>query len=115
VIWTVLGTIGIVAVTVVAGVLADRRWGLLPRKERLSPPPRAALAGHGAGEAPGTALGIRAADLAELRRTQRCCREVMDALPDDEVAFDGQVLGILRSRCARCARTRSLYVQRLVE
>lgn len=114
-IWTVLGTIGIVAVTVVAGVLADRRWGLLPRKERLAPPPRPALPGHGAGEAPKTALRIRAANLAELRRTQRCCREDMTSLPDDEVTFDGKVLGILRFSCARCARTRSLYVQRLVE
>jgi len=115
VIWTVLATIGIVAVTVVAGVLADRRWGLVPRKERLAPPPRPPLPVHRAGEAPGTAIRILAANVAELRRTQRCCREVMDALPDDEVAFDGQALGILRFRCPRCARTRSLYVQRLVE
>ncbi len=114
-IWTVLGTIGIVAVTVVAGVLADRRWGLVPRKERLAGPVRSALPAHGAGQAPATAIPTTPAQREPLRRTQRCCRVVMVSLADDEVVFDGATLGILRFRCATCAATRSVYVQRLVE
>ena len=121
-IWTVLGTIGIVLATVIAGLVADRKWDLLPRKERLAPPPRPALPAHEAGEAPATAIRVSRAEevekIAELRRTARCCDEVteaMESLDDDEVAFGGGVLGILRFRCARCASTKSVYVQRLVE
>jgi len=114
-IWTVLGTIGIVAITIALGILADRRWGLIPRKERLAPAVRPALPAHAAGQAPATAIRAAAAQIENLRATQRCCRTVMEALPDDEVAFDGKTLAILRFRCAACAATRSVYVQRLVE
>lgn len=117
-IWTVLGTIGVVAATVIAGLLADRKWGLLPRKERLAPPPRAGPPAHAAGEAPATAIRVSAAQpdrIDTLRRTQRCCGEAMEPCADDEVAFGGAVLGILRFRCARCETSRSVYVQRLVE
>jgi hypothetical protein len=31
ILWTVLGTLGIVAAAIAVGVLADRRFGLLPR------------------------------------------------------------------------------------
>ena len=114
-IWTILGTIGVVVATVIAGLLADRRWGLLPRKERLAPPPRPALPAHAAGEAPATAIPATPAEIELLRRSQRCCRAVMDSLTDDEVAFGGGMLAILHVRCARCGNARSIYVQRLVE
>jgi hypothetical protein len=111
VIWTVLGTVGVVGVTVVAGVLADRRWHLLPRKERLSAPRRPLLPRHPAGEAPSTALRVTVGEIEQLRRTQRCCRGVMESIADDEVHYEQQVLRILRFRCARCQTTRSVYVR----
>jgi hypothetical protein len=115
VIWTILGTIGVVIATVIAGLLADRTWGLVPRKERLAPPPRPALPAHAPGEAPSTAIPATPAEIDLLRRSQRCCRAVMESLTDDEVAFGGSMLGILHVRCARCGSTKSIYVQRLVE
>lgn len=114
-IWTVLGTIGVVLATVIAGILADRRWGIVPRKERLSPAPRPALPAHEPGEAPATALRLTPDQLELLRRSRRCCGQFMESLPDAEVAFGGGVIAILHFRCARCAATRSIYVQRLVE
>ena len=114
-IWTVLGTIGVVVATVIAGLVADRTWGLLPRKERLAPPPRPTSPAHAAGEAPATAVAATPAAIEALRRSQRCCGAVMESLPDDEVAFGGGMLEILHVRCVRCGSANSVYVQRLVE
>lgn len=114
-IWTVLGTIGVVIATVIAGLAADRKWGLVPRKERLAPAQRAAPPAHAEGEAPATAIPVTPAEITALRSRQRCCRAVMDSLADDEIAFGGGMLGILHFRCAGCSSTTSVYVQRLVE
>jgi hypothetical protein len=111
--WTVIGTIGVVLVTVVLGVLADRKWGLVPSPERLraagAPKP---LPGHAAGEAPSTALRVTAAELARLATAQRCprCRATMHAAGDEPVMFDGRELRVLAFRCPRCDGARSIYV-----
>lgn len=111
--WTVIGTIGVVVAVVVLGMLADRRWGLVPSPERLraagAPKP---LLGHAAGEAPATALHVTPAQLARLAATQRCpkCRATMAAAGDTPVTFEGRELRVLAFRCPRCAGARSLYV-----
>ena len=114
-IWTVLGTIGVVAATIIAGMLVDRRWPLLPRKEdlQLAGGPRPLLPGFGAGEAPETAVPATIGEIERLRRKQRCprCKIALDSAADDTVTYDGAVLRVLRFTCARCAGLRSVYVR----
>jgi hypothetical protein len=113
-IWVVLGTIAIVAATVTVGVLADRRWGLLPHPQKLlaesKPQPR--LPSYAPGEAPSTAIPASPMELEKLRRRQKCptCRAEMDALADDEATYDGRRLIVLQFRCPRCASKISVYV-----
>ncbi len=115
-IWTVLGTIGIALATVILGVLADRRWSLLPRKETLiaAGKPRPLLPGHGPGEAAATAIVGSPGDIERLRRKQRCprCRTEMNAIADDRVTFDDHELLVLRFACPKCSAERSVYVRR---
>lgn len=111
---TILGTLAIVLVTIVLGVAADRRWGILPRKERLlaaAARPRFQLPAHAAGDAPATALPLAPAALAKLRR-RRCpaCRGRTTPLPDDHVTFDGRPLLLVRARCTRCGHAHATYV-----
>ena len=109
---TVLGTLGVVVVTIVLGVLADRRWGLFPDKQKLlaAQAPKRLGDGHGPGEAPHTALTLTLGELELLRRKQRHCRRPMDTLADDEIQFDGRTLRVLRFRCTRCSAETSRYV-----
>jgi hypothetical protein len=111
----VLGTIAIVAATIAIGTLVDRKFGILPRPERLAAAAtRPALPNHGAGEAPATAIRASSPQqLERLRDGQRCpdCRTVMSGDPDDTVRFAGRELRVLRFRCASCASRRVLYVE----
>jgi hypothetical protein len=113
--WSVLATLGVIAATVLAGLVADRRWGVLgvlPRTDRLlaATAPRA-LPAHGPGEAPASALTVSPDELEQLRREQRCaCTSPMDAVADAEVTYDGRTLLVLRFACARCASARRIYV-----
>ncbi len=105
-IWTVLGTLGIVGAVIVAGVLADRRFGLLPRPRELLDAGRPGweLPPHAPGEAPETAL-------AAPPRTVRCraCRR--RALPDGDsrVAYGERELIVRRYLCPRCGATTTIY------
>ena len=114
-IWTVIGSIGIVLATIIAGVLVDRRWSLLPRKEQLqlAAGQRPLLPGHGAGEAPATAITASIGEIELLRRRQLCprCKVGLDSAADDSVTYDGHPLRVLRFTCPRCAGLRSVYVQ----
>jgi hypothetical protein len=110
---TILGTILVVLATMGVGVLVDRRWSILPRKERmLAAKPALALSGHAAGEAPATAIEVTAGELEALRRA-RClaCKGDTDALADDRVIFDGDELLVVHAKCRRCSRPRSTYVR----
>jgi len=106
VIWTVLGTLGIVGAVIAAGVLADRRFGLLPRPHELLEAGRPGwkLPPHAPGEAPETAL-------AAPPRTVRCraCRR--RALPEAEAraSLGDRELIVRRYRCARCAAITTIY------
>jgi len=107
---TIAGTCVIVAIVVVLGVLADKRFAIVPRAEVLRPRPP----GHVAGEAPALAIRARPAQLATLRATQRCegCRAVLDANGADEaIRFGDRALAVLHFTCPRCGRKRSLYVE----
>lgn len=108
---TILGTILVVLATMGLGVLVDRKWSILPRKERMLPAPRPALPGHAPGEAPATALTMTSGELEALRRT-RCpaCKGDTDVLADDRVVYDGRELLVVHTRCRRCARVRATYV-----
>ena len=107
---TVVGTCIIVAIVIAIGVLADKRFAIVPRPEvlRLRPP------GHNAGEAPAMAIRARPAQLATLRATQRCdgCRAALEANgPDDAIRFGDRALAVLHFTCPSCGRKRSLYVE----
>jgi hypothetical protein len=110
---TVIGTILIVLATIGAGLLIDRKWGFLPRREKLlEAGRRPLLPAHAPGEAPATALEVSPAELEKLRR-KKCdaCRGDTDALPDDHVTYDGRDLLVVHSRCRRCGKARSTYVR----
>jgi rubredoxin len=106
VIWTVLGTLGIVGLVIAAGVIADRRFGLLPRPRELREAGRPGwrLPPHAPGEAPETAL-------AALPPSVRCraCRG--RALPDGDsrVTYGDRELVVRRYRCPRCAAIATVY------
>lgn len=106
----VLGTLGIVLAAVVIGLLVDRKVPVLPKPE--APPERAQLPAHTAGEAPATALRVRAEQLAKLRTSQHCptCRAVMRGEPDDHVRYGDAELLVLRFSCTACEGRRTLYV-----
>ncbi len=116
-IWTILGTIAIVLAVIGIGVAVDRRWHILPRKDQLEAASRPRLAAavraaiHAAGEAPATALEVRAAEMPSLRaRPCTACRAPTEPQPDDRVTFDGRELVVLHSRCTRCGHARSTYL-----
>ena len=104
-IWTVLGTLGIIAAVIAAGVLADRRFGLLPRPRQLlasgrpgwKPP-------HAPGEAPETAL-------AAAPRTVRCRACHRQTVPDGDsrATYGDRELVVRRYRCPRCAAITTIY------
>ena len=109
----IFGTIGIVLATIGIGVLLDRRYGLIPRKEKLLEQGRRGLKlpGHAPGEAPATAIAASAGEIEKLRR-RNCdtCRGATDPLADDRVTYDGRELLVLHARCRECGRTRATYV-----
>lgn len=108
-IWIVLGTLGIVAAVVAAGVLIDRRFALLPRPRELleAGKPGMKLPPHAPGEAPETAL----ATPPDKVRCRACRRE---ALPDseggeDRVTYGDRELVVRHYRCPRCAAITTVY------
>ena len=110
---TIIGTLLIVLASVGVGLLIDRKWGVIPRKEKLLEAGRRGLKlpGYAAGEAPSTAIDVSPGELEKLRR-KKCdaCRGETDALADDRVTFDGRELLVVHARCRRCSRARSTYV-----
>jgi hypothetical protein len=114
----ILGTIGIVVVTVAIGMLVDRKMRLLPGPEDFEnnkARERKKLATHGAGEAPHTALRVRDEQIAKLRTSQRCseCRREMRNEADDAVRFGGADLLVLHFTCGSCGTKRALYIERV--
>jgi hypothetical protein len=110
----VLGTIGIVVITIAIGMLLDRKYDILPRPEKLREAGRPRPPAHAAGEAPATAIrATSAAQLERLHTGPKCpeCRTVMSAEPDDKVRFAGRELLVLSFRCATCATHRAIYVE----
>ncbi len=110
---SIASVIAIVLVTIIIGVLLDRRFGILPSPKKLAaaerkPPPAAT---HYAGEAPATAIRVRAGQLAKLG-VQRCatCRAEMRGEPDDHVRYDDRELLVLHFACPACPAKRTLYV-----
>ena len=59
-----------------------------------------------------TALRITEANLAGAIHAQRCatCRGKLGAVPEEDVRFDDRELHVIRLSCARCGKTRALYV-----
>ena len=108
----ILGTILIVLATVGVGLLIDRKWSVIPRKERLlEQSKRPALPGYAPGEAPATALDASPAQIEQLRRAKCAeCRGETDALADDRVIYEGAELLVISTRCRRCGRKRAVYV-----
>ncbi len=114
-IWTVLGTMGVVLATILAGLWVDRRIPLLPRKEdlQLASGQQPLLPGFGAGEAPETAIEASIGEIERIRRKQKCprCKVALDSAADDAVDYEGTQLKILRFTCPRCHGLRSVYVR----
>ncbi len=113
-IWTLIGTLGIVTASIIVGMWADRRWTLLPRKEdfQLARGQQPLLPGHVAGEAPATALVASIGEIERIRRRQSCprCKVALDSAADDHVTFDGGERRVLRFTCPRCHGLRRVYV-----
>jgi hypothetical protein len=112
--WTIVGTIAVVVATIVLGVLADRKWKLLPSPESLREAGKPKqLPAHGPGEAPATALPVTPEERARLEGKQRCpsCRAKMALAGDEPVTYEGRELRVLAFRCTRCDGTRSLYIE----
>ena len=111
---TILGTIGIVLGAIGVGLLIDRKWSVIPRKEKLLEQGRRGLElpGYAPGEAPASAIAATPGEIEELRR-KRCaeCRGDTETLADDRVRYDGQELVVLHARCRACGRARSTYVR----
>jgi hypothetical protein len=110
--WTVIGTILIVAASIGTGVVVDRKWSVLPRKGQLAGPP-APKQLDAPGAAPASAIAAGPGEIELLRRGQKCsCRTAMDVAADgDRVTYEGHELRVLRFACPRCGATRSLYVR----
>lgn len=113
-IWTVLGTIGVVLATILAGMWVDRRVPLLPRKEdlQLASGQQPLLPGFGEGEAPATAIEASIGEIERIRRKQKCprCKIPLDSAANDAVEYEGKQLAVLRFTCSRCHGLRSVYV-----
>jgi hypothetical protein len=113
VIWTLLGTLGIVAASIIAGMWADRRWTLLPRKEdfQLARGEQPLLAGGSDGESPATAIHASIGDVERIRRKQTCprCKVALDSAADDRADHEGTELRVLRFTCPRCHGLRNVY------
>ncbi len=109
--WTVIGTLLVVAASIGAGVIVDRKWALLPRKKQLAGAQQKQLGSPGS--EPATAIAGSVGELEQLRRTQRCsCRTVMGVAADgDRVTYDGRELRVLRFACGKCGEMRSVYVR----
>jgi hypothetical protein len=107
----IIGTIAIVLVTIVIGLIVDRKAPLLPTPEDLAPD-RKKLETHAAGEAPSTAIRVRDAQLDRLRASQRCprCRSKMESAPDDHVRYNDADLLVCHFKCVNCPGFRTLYV-----
>jgi hypothetical protein len=105
-IWTVLGTLGIVGAVIAAGMLADRKFGLLPRPRELLAAGKPGLprSPHAPGEAPETAL-------AAPPPTVRCRACRFQALPDGDsrATYGDRELVGRRYRCPRCAAITTIY------
>jgi len=107
--WTVLGTLAIVAVVIVAGVVIDRRFGILPRPRELREAGKPGLKppAYGPGEAPETALDDPPRDL----RCGRCrCETPLDR--ESRATYGDRELVIRRYRCPRCDAVASIYCTR---
>lgn len=110
---TILGTIAIVFITVLVGILIDRKHSILPKPTELAPREREKPSTvHGAGEAPATAIRARGGQLAKLR-IQRCatCRAEMTNEPDDRVRYNEKELLVLQFSCPACTTKCTLYVE----
>jgi hypothetical protein len=111
----ILGTILIVLATIGVGLLVDRKWGVIPRKEKLlEQSKRPALPDYAPGEAPATALAASEAEPGEIEKLRRAkcteCRGETDVLPDDRVTYEGVELLVISTRCRRCGHKRAVYV-----
>lgn len=90
----ILGTLVIVGITVVIGVVVEKRTPKPEDKKRgvKSIP----------GDSPETAL--------KKLTPQRCCNDEMVRNFDDHVRYGGRELLIARFTCTTCATKRSLYI-----
>jgi hypothetical protein len=100
----IIGTLAIVAVTIAAGVVLDRRYGIVPRAERLKP--SRALPVPAPGEAAATPLEV--ADVTRVP-APRCCT-VMERTSDDVAIVGQRQVTVVRFRCPRCDKQKALYV-----
>jgi hypothetical protein len=102
-IWTILGTLGVIAAVIVTGVIVDRKLGLLPRPRALLEAPRRPPP-HAPGEAPETALDAAPRDV-------RCRGCGLRTWPEGEsrATYDGRELVIRRYGCTRCTAITTIY------
>jgi hypothetical protein len=91
----ILGTLIIVGITVVIGVVIEKK------RPKLEDAPKRGVRSI-PGDSPETAI--------KKLTAQRCCDRDMVRNLDDRVRFDGRDLLVARFTCTTCAKKRSLYV-----
>jgi hypothetical protein len=110
----IVGTIAIVLITVIIGLLVDRKYSVVPKASELDPKParKPAPPTYAEGEAPATAIRASASQLAKLR-CQRCatCRSEMTNDADDTVRYNDRELLVLHFSCPAGHGKRSVYVE----
>jgi hypothetical protein len=108
VIWVVLGTLAIVGAVIAAGVLVDRKVGLLPRPRDLlaAGKPDVKPPSHAPGEAPETALAAppRAVPC-------RACGGPTRLDGASRATYGDRELVVQRHRCASCASITRIYCE----
>ena len=107
----IAGTLAIVAITIVFGLWATKKKGIVPTKQELLDAQKPKPPRYAAGEAPSTAIRAGAEQLERLRTSQRCktCRATMTVASEDTVRYgDGDLL-VLDLHCT-CGARRGLYI-----
>ena len=91
-----LGTLIIVGITVVIGVVIEKK------RPKLEEAPKRGVK-HIPGDSPETAL--------KKLTPQRCCDQTMVRNFDDHVRYNGRELLVARFTCTTCTTKRSVYVE----
>ena len=105
----VLGTIAIVVVLVVVGLLIDRKVPLLPRAAAGAAPARRDEPIPGATAA--TAVKVPQTWRPRLAAGRCTCGKPLEVASDEPITLGGRPHVVVRLACAACGHARSVYLE----